>query len=37
VEDVEFDEDAQLLIAHVRPRCRARGRCGRCWHRAPAY
>ena len=37
VEDVEFDEDAQVLIAHVRPRARTRGRCGRCRRRCPAY
>jgi transposase len=39
VEDIEFDEDEQLLVAHVRPRARARarGRCGRCQRRAPAY
>ncbi len=39
VEDVEFDEDEGLLVAHVRPRARAqaRARCGRCGRRAPAY
>jgi transposase len=37
VEDIEFDEDAQLLVAHVRPRKRARGRCGRCGRRSPGY
>ncbi len=37
VEDVEFDEDAQLLIAHVRPRRRSGGRCGRCGRRSPGY
>ncbi len=39
VEEVEFDEDEQLLVAHVRPRARARGRarCGRCQRRSPAY
>ncbi len=25
VEDIEFDEDEQVLVAHVRPRGRARG------------
>lgn len=34
VEDVEFDEDEQALIAEVRPRKGARRRCGRC--RRPA-
>ncbi|MGI8625619.1 MAG: ISL3 family transposase [Geodermatophilaceae bacterium] len=37
VEEIEFDEDAQLLVAHVRPRKRACGRCGRCGRRCPAY
>jgi len=39
VEDIEFDQDEQLLVAHVPPRARARarGRCGRCQRRAPAY
>ncbi len=36
VEEVEYDEDEQL-VAHVRSRARARGRCGRCQRRAPAY
>ena len=26
VEEVEFDEEKQLLVAHVRPRSRARSR-----------
>ena len=37
IEGVEFDEDEQLLVAHVRPRKRARGRCGRCGRRSPGY
>ncbi len=39
VEEIEFDEDEQLLVAHVRPRARARARarCGRCDRRSPAY
>ena len=37
VEEVEFDEDEQVLIAHVRPRRRACGRCGRCGRRSPWY
>ena len=37
VEDIEFDEDEQLLVAHVRPRARSRGRCGRCGLRSPAF
>jgi transposase len=37
VEVVEFDDDEQLLVAHVRPRKRTRNRCGRCQKRSPAY
>lgn len=37
VEEVEFEEDEQLLVAHARPRKRARGRCGRCGRRSLGY
>jgi transposase len=39
VEDIEFDEDEQVLVAHVcaRARARARPQCGRCERRAPVY
>lgn len=37
VERVEFDEDAEVLIAHVRPVSRQRGRCGVCRRRSPGY
>jgi transposase len=37
VERVEFDEDADLLVAHVRPAARQRGRCGVCGRRSPGY
>jgi transposase len=37
IEEVEFDEDEQLVVAHVRPRKRARGRCGRCGRASPGY
>lgn len=37
VEDVEYDEDEQLLVAHVRPRARDRARCGRCDRSSPVY
>ncbi|HET8601048.1 MAG TPA: ISL3 family transposase, partial [Segeticoccus sp.] len=37
IEDVELVEDEQVLIAHVRPKKGARGRCGRCQRRAPWY
>ena len=37
VEDVEFDDQAQVLVAHVRPRRASRGRCGTCGSRASWY
>ncbi|MCK0438636.1 ISL3 family transposase [Gordonia alkaliphila] len=37
LERVVFDEDAQVLVAHVRPVARQRGRCGRCQRRSPQY
>ncbi|MGV1010753.1 MAG: ISL3 family transposase [Dermatophilaceae bacterium] len=37
IERVEYDGDAELVIAHVRPRSRARGRCGVCQRRCPGY
>jgi transposase len=37
VERVEFDEDEETLVAHVRPRHRAKSRCGLCRRRCPGY
>ncbi|MGH8892881.1 MAG: ISL3 family transposase [Actinomycetes bacterium] len=37
VEDIEFNEGAELLVAHVRPTGSARGRCGICRRRCPGY
>jgi transposase len=37
VERVEFDEQSQVVVAHVRPTARARGRCGVCRRRCPRY
>ena len=37
IERVEFDEDAELLVAHVRATARARSRCGVCGRRCPGY
>jgi transposase len=37
IEGIEFEGDEQVLVAHVRPRKRARGRCGRCGRRSPGY
>ncbi|OKH84840.1 transposase [Mycobacterium sp. ST-F2] len=36
IEDIEYDEGAQTVVAHVRPR-RSRGRCGTCGKRASWY
>ncbi|MEO6821057.1 MAG: ISL3 family transposase [Candidatus Nanopelagicales bacterium] len=37
IEDVEHDEEADLVVVHVRPRGASRGRCGRCGARASWY
>ncbi|HEX2299263.1 MAG TPA: ISL3 family transposase [Pseudonocardiaceae bacterium] len=37
IEGIEFDEDAEMVVAHVRPRKGARGRCGRCGQKAAWY
>lgn len=37
IEDIEFDELEGVVVAHVRPRRAARGRCGRCGTRASWY
>ncbi len=37
IEGIEFDEDAELLVARVRPVRRAQGRCGLCQRRSPGY
>lgn len=37
IERVEFDEDAQVLVAHVRPTSRQRSRCGLCRKRCAGY
>jgi hypothetical protein len=37
IEVIELDEVEQLLLAHVRPRKRTRGRCGQCGRCSPAY
>lgn len=37
VEEVEFDQDEGVLIAHVRPVRSASSRCGRCLRRCPRY
>jgi transposase len=37
VQAVEFDEDEDALICHVRPGRGQRGRCGECGRRCPGY
>lgn len=37
IEDVEFDEEAGLVVVHVRPARVSRGRCGTCGVRAGWY
>jgi transposase len=37
IEKIEFDQAEQLLVAHVRPSRRWRGRCGRCEKRCRGY
>lgn len=37
VEDVGFDDEAEAVIVSVRPRAKARNRCGRCGRRSPRY
>jgi transposase len=37
IEKICFDEQAGILVAHVRPARRARSRCGRCGLRGPWY
>ena len=37
VEDVEFDEAEQVLVAHVRPKQHVTRRCGRCRRRCRGY
>lgn len=37
VDGVVFDEDSEVLVAHVRPRAKERGRCGVCRRRSPGY
>ena len=37
IERIVFDEEADKVVAHVRPRSRARNRCGVCGRRSPGY
>jgi transposase len=37
IERVDYDDVAEVVVAHVRPRRPTKGRCGRCGGRAPSY
>ncbi|HWJ65714.1 MAG TPA: ISL3 family transposase [Nocardioides sp.] len=37
IEEIEFDELEEVVVAHVRPRRAGHGRCGACGSRAPWY
>ncbi len=37
IEDVDFDEESDTVVVHVRPRRPTKRRCGRCRTRAPGY
>jgi transposase len=37
IERIEFDDDADLVVVHVRPTSRQRSRCGVCRRRCPGY
>lgn len=37
VEGVDFDDEAEAVVVSVRPKARARGRCGRCGRRCPGF
>jgi transposase len=37
IESVEFDEEADAVVIHVRPRRTTKRRCGLCGRRAPDY
>ena len=37
IESIDFDEEAESVVVHVRPRRSTKRRCGRCGRRAPGY
>ncbi len=37
IENVDFDEESDTVVVHVRPRRATKRRCGRCGVRAPGY
>jgi transposase len=37
IEEIDFDEESDTVVIHVRPRRSTKRRCGRCGTRAPGY
>ena len=37
IDEIDFDEEAESVVVHVRPRRSTKRRCGRCGRRAPGY
>ena len=37
VETIDFDDEIEAVVVHVRPNAKARGRCGRCGRRSPRF
>ncbi len=37
IEEIDFDEESETVVVHVRPRRSTKRRCGRCGVRAPGY
>ncbi len=37
IEDIDFDEESDTVVVHVRPRRHTKRRCGRCGARSPGY
>jgi transposase len=37
IEEIDFDEESDTVVVHVRPRRPTKRRCGRCGVRAPGY
>ena len=37
IEDIDFDEESETIVVHVRPRRSTKRRCGRCGSRAAGY
>jgi transposase len=37
IEDIEFEDDDEAVVVHVRPRRPKKGRCGRCERLSPGY